>query len=317
MMPATCRQQLVPVILGPTAVGKTAVAIELALRYGWEIVSCDSRQVYRYMDIGTAKPDKDELRAVRHYLIDIIDPCEQYSAWRFASDALGCAKKTAAKAKSICICGGTGLYFRCLSEGLGPQIPANPAFRAHCEQKADRYGKQVLHEELSRVDPLSAKRLHPNDSQRIIRALQVFYDTGESISRLDSQKKPMHSLEFVPIILHMPRAVLYERINGRAEQMMDMGLWDEFKRLRSMGYAPDSPGMHCVGYRELFAVENGEMSLPEAVEKIKRNTRRYAKRQMTWFRHQVSGFFVDVTCPESYTELIEYCDALWASKSIT
>ena len=276
-------------ILGPTAVGKTGHALGLAEEYNFEIISCDSRQIYRYMDIGTAKPSKPELKRVRHWLIDSIDPDESYSAYQFSKDAAAIIRANRQAKKGALICGGTGLYFRSLSEGLGPQAASNPQIRAQLEAKAREKGVHELHRELTTLDPESGHRIHPNDLQRIIRALAVFYQTGTPISELRNQTAPPMDMQFAVAILMLPRTVLYERINKRVDTMVNEGLWDEFKQLRAKGYELNHPGMLCVGYRELFGVETGEKSFSDACEEIKRNTRRYAKRQITWFANQIKG----------------------------
>jgi tRNA dimethylallyltransferase len=301
----------VPVILGPTAVGKTAIGIQLASDFGLEIISCDSRQIYRGMDIGTAKTDGVERCGVRQWLIDICDPPEYYSAYRFARDARAILKKNDAGFNPrMLILGGTGLYFHALQNGLWPEIESEEVTKEHFVAQALSEGNESVYRELQKIDPESAARLHPNDLQRVIRALQVFRKTGRSIIELQKDSKSTDEYIFDVIKLSMPRHLLYARINERVDAMCRAGLWDEFCGLREKGYGSKTPGMQCVGYKELFAVENNELTFDGAVENIKRNTRRYAKRQTTWFAHKVNGVEIDVSHARSYgiiKENIEGC----------
>lgn len=291
----TRERRKVPVIVGPTAVGKTAIALQIAERMGWEILSCDSRQIYRKMDIGTAKPDKNQLSMVPHWFIDIIDPSEAYSAYRFAEDAVKTIRERAEAGKTVLICGGTGLYFKSLSRGLDIQVESDPVIRDELMKRAELHGSMVLFEELLKNDPVSASRIHPNDLQRIVRALGVFYQTGIPLSENRNKVNLADDIDFEVIKIFADRELLYKRINDRVERMFKDGLWDEFRSLLAQGYHQKSPGMQCVGYQELFAVNDKRCSLPEAVELIQRNSRRYAKRQITWFSHQEDGTVFDTS----------------------
>ncbi|MCL2183638.1 MAG: tRNA (adenosine(37)-N6)-dimethylallyltransferase MiaA [Chitinispirillia bacterium] len=230
----------VPVILGPTAVGKTGLVLELAEAMGYEVVSCDSRQIYRYMDVGTAKPSASERARVRHHLVDILDPSEGYSAFAFAGDALRVMRAARKIGKKILICGGAGLYYHILVNGTAPL-------------------------------------------------------SGEGSAPVREHRSPPDDMEFRTVVVNRPRDVLYNRINERVDAMVAQGLWEEFLALRQMGYAEASPGMICLGYRELFAVERGDIGLSRAVELIKQNTRHYAKRQLTWFRNKTGADWVDIS----------------------
>ncbi|MBD3344752.1 MAG: tRNA (adenosine(37)-N6)-dimethylallyltransferase MiaA [Chitinivibrionales bacterium] len=283
----------VPVILGPTAAGKTALALEIASAIKGDILSCDSRQIYRYMDIGTAKPSSEELSRIRHWMIDIVDPDEYFSAHLFSCSALEIIRKQAREGRTVIICGGTGFYFHCLKNGMGPQIENDPQLRKKFEKKVREQGPESIFNELKRVDPESAGRIHPHDVCRNIRALEIFYKTGQKKSELQKQNNPPGDLEFKIFILALPRDILYNRINARVHQMVEHGLWDEFVDLRKRGYGPGDPGMECVGYKELFEVEEGRKKFPEAVEVIKQNTRRYAKRQNTWLKNHYNGIIIN------------------------
>lgn len=278
----------IPVLLGPTATGKTELAVQLASEYGWEIISCDSRQIYRKMDIGTAKPTSEQFQKVKHWLIDIIDPSEPYSAYRFAEDSLRIIREKAFVSKTVLICGGTGMYFKILSEGMGVQVDSDPHIRDELMERGRVEGSASLHEELKIKDPESACKLHPNDLQRIVRALTVYYQAGDKISSLKKGCAP-EGVEFEIVKLVDDRDRLYKRINDRVERMVRNGLLEEFQKLIDYGYDQLSPGMQCVGYKELFSVQRGECTLDTAIGTIQRNTRRYAKRQITWFTHQTGG----------------------------
>jgi tRNA dimethylallyltransferase len=279
----------IPVLLGPTASGKTAIALRFAQSAGGEIVSCDSRQIYRFMDIGTAKPRKEELGRVRHWLIDILDPQEQYSAAAFAQDALKVIRERAAQGIVTIVCGGTGLYFESLRRGIGPHVASDPVIRDALSLRAAKEGSASLHRELGEKDPEAAAMIHANNVHRIVRALAVYYQTGKKISELKRLAVPPADIDFTIVTLMPPRETLYERINCRVDEMLRLGLWEEFCALRGCGFDERTPGLRCLGYQELFAVERGAMSLKEAAETIKRNSRQYAKRQITWFRAHNRG----------------------------
>jgi tRNA dimethylallyltransferase len=284
----------VPAILGPTAVGKTELAVRLACEMDFDIISCDSRQIYRYMDIATAKPSPQQLASARHWMIDIVEPTCPFSAYEYAIRAREIIRRCAEGGRKVVVCGGTGLYYRSLTQDLHPGVGTDFAFRAECERRAAENGAKALHDDLARVDPVTARRLHPNDVHRIIRALQVFNDTGVPLSRHSAVRHAPSDMVFVPVVLSRPRSALYGLIDRRVEQMAKEGLWDEFTALRRRGYRRDTPGMACVGYRELFDVEEKMVTMQEAIGMIQRSTRRFAKRQMTWFAYQVSAPVFDV-----------------------
>ena len=285
----------VPVLLGPTAAGKSGIAFALARETGWEILSCDSRQLYRGMDIGTAKPSAAERAQVPHWLTDILEPSEEYSAGRFADEAAAIIRNRAKRGKRVLLCGGTGLYFKALQRGSGDRAPSDPALREALMQFARNNGSGALHRELVSVDPETAARLHPNDIQRIVRALALFRQTGTRLSDVAPEGTPPGDMRFSVIKLTMERSLLYDRINRRVDAMMRDGLRKEFRALAAAGYDRQSPGMRTVGYREFFDVENGTITESEAVALIQRNSRRYAKRQITWFSRQVEGMEVDAS----------------------
>jgi tRNA dimethylallyltransferase len=279
----------VPVLLGATAAGKSSAALAVCSQMGLEIVSCDSRQIYRHMDIGTAKPAKEDFALVKHWMIDIIEPDRKYSAFNYAQDAGTVIRERAAAGGRVLVCGGSGLYFQCLSQGIGPQVAEDKDLREHYRAIAGKEGAEKVFAELAAVDPAAAAQSHASNLKRNIRALEVYHATGVPFSELKKRTLPPDDFVFDVMVLSMPREGLYPRINARVDDMMKKGLWEEFQSLRGRGYDRRSPGMFCVGYRELFDVEENKMTLAQAVEKIKQNTRNYAKRQITWFKHQVKG----------------------------
>ena len=273
--------------MGPTASGKTGVALELARRFPVEIVSVDSALVYRHMDIGTAKPDLDIRLKVRHHLIDIIDPTENYSAAQFRDDALEVMVDIAARDRVPLLTGGTMLYFKALREGLSDLPAANVDTRMVIDAMAADVGWPAIHRELERIDPVTAQRLDPNDSQRIQRAMEIFYLTGRPMSQLIATGKPAElpyrliSLALVP----SERSVLHQRIAERFELMLELGLINEVRELReNYDLKPDLPSMRCVGYRQVWQYLDGDYGLGVLREKAVAATRQLAKRQLTWLR---------------------------------
>jgi len=272
--------------MGPTASGKSGLALELCERLRAEIISVDSAQVYRGMDIGAAKPDRATRERVPHHLIDLCDPSEAYSAARFCADAARAIAQIRARGRLPLLVGGTMLYFRALQQGLSDLPSADPAFRAALAEQAAREGWPALHARLARLDPASAARLHPNDVQRIQRALEVVELSGTPISRHAPPAAGMLEGPVVKVALNPPqRATLHARIEQRFRQMMAAGFLDEVAALRARpDLHPDLPSMRAVGYRQLWAHLDGEWDLETAVARGIAATRRFAKRQLTWLR---------------------------------
>ena len=274
-------------LMGPTASGKTAVAVTLAERLGCEIVSVDSAQVYRHMNIGTAKPQADVLARVPHHLLDLVEPHETYSAARFRDDALIAMREITERGRIPLLSGGTMLYYQALTEGLNELPEADPAIRLVIDTMATDSGWPALHRELARVDPQTAERLEPNDAQRIQRALEVYYLTNKPLSALISKPKYVY-FPYSPIRIALvpgDRARLHERIERRFEDMLELGLIGEVRRLRAQ-YAldPEMPSMRCVGYRQVWQYLDGAFGLATLREKGVAATRQLAKRQLTWLR---------------------------------
>ena len=273
-------------LMGPTASGKTAVAVQLATTLPCEIISVDSALVYKGMDIGTAKPDAETLARAPHHLINIIEPHESYSAARFRDDALALMREITERGNIPLLVGGTMLYFKSLVEGLNDLPEADSTVRLIIETMAEEEGWPAVHEKLRKVDPETAARLEPNDSQRVQRALEIYYITGKSMT--DLLKKPKYVyFPYTPIriaLLPGDRAVLHDRIAQRFEKMLDAGLVDELRALRDeYALEPDMPSMRCVGYRHAWDFMNDRISRTELLEQGIA-TRQLAKRQLTWLR---------------------------------
>ncbi len=284
-------------IAGPTAVGKTAAAIEVAERIGGEIISADSMQVYRYMDIGTAKPSAVEQGRTRFHLIDTALPDQQVtvSEWKHRAETIIADIRN--RGGVPIVCGGTGLYIRALLDDWKfAETPADPRLRSELRARCELSGPQALHQELARIDPISAARLHPNDAVRIVRALEVFYATGTAISTFQQHDRDCASrLPARRIGLTIPRPELYERINLRVVQMVDAGLEAEVRWLLSHGFAAETSSMKSLGYKEMVQFVNKQMDYSETVSAIQQSTRRYAKRQETWFRADTAIQWIDVS----------------------
>ncbi|MEW6447252.1 MAG: tRNA (adenosine(37)-N6)-dimethylallyltransferase MiaA [Bacillota bacterium] len=270
------------VIAGPTATGKSAVAIEVALRVNGEIVSADSMMVYRGMDIGTAKPTPAERRGVPHHLIDVVDPDEDFSVAAFQKLARESIREINERGRLPVLAGGTGLYIRAVIEGFRLPGGADKELRRRLTEEGKRYGVSRLHERLRAVDPEAAARIHPNNLKRVIRAIEVYYQTGTPISLAASSAEPGY--DALLIGLYLERQELYRRIEARVDAMIAAGLVDEVRRLIAGGLRRDATAMQALGYKEIAAYLAGEISFEEAVRLLKRNTRRFAKRQFTWFK---------------------------------
>ena len=274
------------VICGPTATGKSKVALKLAEKFKAEIVCADSMQLYRHMDIGTAKPTKADRLRVAHHMIDHLEPDEPYSAAKYREDGSDAIEQIGHRLNNIIVCGGTGLYIRVLTKGIfkGPERDAE--YRKTLEAEAFEKGTDELHERLQADDPESAKKIHPNNLVRIIRALEVFHASGRPFSEFHAE----HSFNESPydtlmLYVERPREELYKRIDARAEQMIKDGLCEETKALLEMGYSEDLKPMRALGYKEMVGFINEAYSMEDAIELLKKNTRNYAKRQITWFKN--------------------------------
>ena len=273
-------------LMGPTASGKTAFAMELYDKYPIDIISVDSALIYRGMDIGSAKPTKQEQQEYPHKLIDICDPAESYSAANFRHDAIEEIEKSLSNGRTPLLVGGTMLYFKALIEGLSPLPAADSDIRQQIEEKANKLGWQAIHEELKKVDPVSAQRIHPNDPQRLNRALEVYLISGKSLSELTQESGEALPYDIMQLaIMPEDRAELHQRIEQRFLQMLDQGFEDEVKTLMLRSdLHTNLPSIRCVGYRQMWEYLNGDISYDEMVFKGICATRQLAKRQITWLR---------------------------------
>ncbi|PKM06104.1 MAG: tRNA (adenosine(37)-N6)-dimethylallyltransferase MiaA [Gammaproteobacteria bacterium HGW-Gammaproteobacteria-4] len=290
------QRPLAVALMGPTASGKTALAVEWAQHWGGEIVSVDSALVYRRMNIGTAKPDAATLAQARHHLLDLREPQQTYSAADFARDALAAMQDIQQRGRLPILAGGTGLYFQALLEGLSPMPEADPALRAQLQAEAGQYGWASLHGELARVDPLAAARIHATDPQRIVRALEVWRLTGRRLS--DWQAQPSgHRLPFRVlklVIAPQHRAVLHARIAQRFDAMLAAGFLDEVRALRADPLLhAELPSMRAVGYRQAWAHLEGDTDAVQFREQAIAATRQLAKRQLTWLRGELDACWFD------------------------
>lgn len=282
------------VICGPTASGKTALALRLAEHFAVEIISADSRQVYRQMDIGTAKATAEERALVRHHLVDVVDPDEDFTAADFLQLGREALAEIAGRGHLPLVVGGTGLYIEALLRGLVDAPGADPDLRRELLQWEEKHGPGSLHKRLQAVDPVLAEQLAPRNLVRIVRALEVFYQSGQPLSELQARHAAVPSpFRVITIGLAPQRELLYERIDRRVEAMMAAGLLTETEALLASGYSPRLKALQTIGYRECIDHLAGDTSLQEAVGLIQRNSRRYAKRQMTWFKRDNEIIWLD------------------------
>ena len=282
-------------VVGPTASGKTDYAVELALKCGGEVVSCDSMQIYKHMDIGTAKPTADEMKGVKHHMIDIIEPNESFSVARFSEMARECIDDILLRGKMPVLCGGTGLYFDSTINNINfIQMDTDEEYRKYLESAAKEFGNEYVYKILKRVDEESDESIHPNNLKRVIRALEIYKTTGKKKSELDKEQlsEPLYEPEITGLM--RDREVLYDRINKRVDIMMEKGLVEEVSELIKMGIDTEATSMQAIGYKEIIEYLDGKTSLSDAVDKIKRESRRYAKRQLTWFKRNEKIHWINI-----------------------
>jgi tRNA dimethylallyltransferase len=294
------------VICGPTALGKTSTAIQLAKYFDGEIIGADSMQIYRYLDIGTAKPTLDEQAFVKHHMIGFIDPDEHFNARKYATLA---RKKVAALHRQKIIpfvVGGTGLYIKALFHGLFKTKTQDSDFRSRLNTEVKTHGSAYLYKRLCRQDPDSAKKIHPNDTYRILRALEVYALTGKTLAQLHRDHGFSDSpFDVLKIGLYINRETLYDRINKRVETMINNGFVNEVKQVMEMGYSPELKSMQSIGYRHIVSFIEGRCPWDETVRTLKRDTRRYAKRQITWFKADTEVIWKDPEALEDIKALIK------------
>ena len=283
------------VVAGPTASGKSAAAVELARMIGGEIISADSMQVYRYMDIGSAKITKEEMMGVPHYLIDVADPTEEFDVVRYATEAKAAISDIVSRGTIPILCGGTGFYIQAVTRDIDfSETGSLPKYREELTDYAAQHGNTALHEQLKNIDPVSYETIHPNNLKRVIRALEYYKETGMTISahnEAERQRETPYDLHF--FVLNDDRAVLYDRIDRIVDFMMAEGLYDEVMYLRQMGLTRDMVSMQGLGYKEMLDCMDGKYDLDEAVRILKRDSRHYAKRQITWFKREKDAVWID------------------------
>lgn len=284
-------------IVGPTAVGKTDIAVDVAKEINAEIISADSMQVYRYMDIGTAKPSENHQKQVKHYMIDIVDPNEEFSVADFQYMAKKHLNDIYANDKIPLLVGGTGLYVNALCYNyIFPKFDKDEKLRCKLEEIASKNGNQFLHDKLKHIDPISAKKIHPNNLRRVIRALEVYIKTNKPFSYFEQKTKSQPNPYDLTIIgLTRARDELYQRINDRVKLMVKNGFVEEVKELLKMGFSKDLNSMQGLGYRQMVYYLENKITLEEAIELIARDTRRFAKRQYTWFLRDKNIIWLDIS----------------------
>ena len=296
------------ILAGPTASGKTSVSIDLAKKLGGEIISADSMQVYKYMDVGTAKISVEEMQGVKHHLIDVLDPKEDFNIVKF-QNMVKCSIEEIVKNGHIPILvGGTGFYIQSVIYDIDfNNEDDNSSVRKKLEEEYDAFGADFMHEKLKKIDIVSAQNIHKNNKKRIIRAIEYFLINNEPISshnEVQREKKSPYDYRF--FVLNPPRDILYERINKRVDIMVENGLVDEVKKLREMGLSTANISMQGIGYKEIIEYLDGEVSLETAIENIKQNTRHMAKRQVTWFKREKDVIYVDPFSFESNDKIVDY-----------
>ncbi len=303
------------VVAGPTACGKTDLSIELAKKINGEIISADSMQIYKYMDIGTAKPTPVEMQGIKHYLIDELYPDEDYSIAVFQKLAKKYLNEIYSKNKIPIICGGTGFYINSLVyDNDFMSTNKDTDYRNSLYKLAEEQGNDFVHGMLKEIDNESFVQIHPNNIKRVIRALEYFKETGEKIShhnQIEKQREEKYNTSF--LILSREREILYERIDIRVDKMIALGLVDEVKKILEMGYDKNLVSMQGLGYKEIVMYLENQITLNEAIEIIKRDTRRFAKRQITWFKHQCNGTWLTI---DNNQNLINNIVELYLSKNI-
>lgn len=293
------------VICGPTAVGKTEYAIKTALKMNGEVVSCDSMQLYKYMDIGSAKPTADEQAQVRHHLVDQIDPSEPFSAAKYQALAKAAIEDIFAREKTPVIAGGTGLYLNALLYEMDFSAPPRKdAFRDQLYKEAAEMGPLFIYEKLVKADPQAADRIHPNNVKKVIRALEAA-EAGERVKDFAKDLVPTNEYSAALIGLTRDRGQLYDRINRRVDLLVEQGLLEEVKKLLAMGLTESDISMKGIGYKEIIAYYNGQYDLEEAIDLVKKNTRHYAKRQLTWFKRYKDMKWFNISEYDSNADCLE------------
>ncbi|MGE5679718.1 MAG: tRNA (adenosine(37)-N6)-dimethylallyltransferase MiaA [Bacillota bacterium] len=291
------------VITGPTCSGKTFLCLNLAERLDTEIISADSRQIFKFLDIGTAKPSQAELAHVKHHFIDELTPDQEFNVSKFEAESLDIIESLHKENKIPVAVGGSGLYIKALVDGIFNTADTDEQLRNELKSKMDEHGQQYLYDELKRLDPEAAETMLPQNWKRVIRALEVFHLTGKSILQHHKDYQRETGINFIQIGLNWQRSILYANIEARVDKMIDAGLVDEVKGVLEMGYSRELNSLNTVGYKEIISYLENEITLDRAIELIKRNTRRFAKRQLTWFRADQRIAWFDVSGEKDLIEL--------------
>lgn len=306
------------VLTGPTAVGKTELSIQLAQKLDGEIISADSMQIYQKMDIGTAKIRKEEMDGIPHHLIDVLDPSEEFNVARFQEMAKEALAGIYRRGRIPLIVGGTGFYIQGLLYDIDfTKEEQDFRYRENLQKKAKEEGAQVIHKMLQAVDPASAQKIHPNNIKRVIRALEFYHLNGRKISEHNEQESRKESpYRFAYFVLNQNRTTLYERINHRVDLMLEAGLVEEVRRLKEAGYGKNLVSMQGIGYKEVLDYLDGKMTLEETADQIKKDTRHFAKRQLTWFGREKEVIMIDKDKYETEEEILEHMLGILKEKGI-
>ena len=282
------------VIVGPTCSGKTSLSLLLAEKLNAEIISADSRQIFKYLDIGTAKPSRQNLEKVKHHFIDVLEPDENYNVSRFENEANLVIKNILSRNKLPIVVGGSGLYIKALVDGIFDEVDIDQDYRNELFEQKKIYGNEFLYSELIKVDPESAAKMLPQNWKRIIRALEVFHLTGKPIGLHQKEHKRQTDFKFLQFGLNWERPILYKNIEHRVDEMLELGLVEETKNILEKGFDRNLNALNTVGYKEIISFLDGSIKIERAIELIKRNTRRFAKRQLTWFRADKRIIWLDI-----------------------
>ena len=305
------------ILTGPTAVGKTALSIKLAKAINGEMISADSMQVYHYMDIGTAKIIPQEMEGIPHHLIDVLDPKEDFNVFTFQKMAKKAIAEIYAKGKLPILVGGTGFYIQSLLYDISFEETEVSAYRTELTAEYEKYGAHALHEKLKDIDPISYEEIHENNVKRVIRALEFYHDTGYPISQHNTEQREKESpYNFEYFVLNDDRAIIYERIEKRIDLMIEQGLTQEVEKLLDYGCTPDMVSMQGLGYKEIIPYLKGECSLEDAIYILKRDTRHFAKRQLTWFRREKTVTWVNRNQFEDEDKMLDFMLQQLQAKSI-
>lgn len=305
------------ILTGPTAVGKTELSLQLAKAVNGEMISADSMQVYRFMDIGTAKIMPNEMQGIKHYLIDILDPTQDFNVVTFQQMAKKAMEQIYDNGKIPIIVGGTGFYIQALLYDTSFEETEESLYRKELTKYYEQYGAHMLHECLKEIDPVSYETIHENNVKRVIRALEFYHDTGYSISKHNNEQRQKESpYNFEYFVLNDKRELLYDRIEKRIDNMLEEGLVEEVRKLLSMGCTKDMVSMQGLGYKEIISYLNGDCTLEDAVYILKRETRHFAKRQLTWFRRERNVTWIDKSVFSSSEVMLQFMLQCLADKQI-